>query len=268
MLMHRHEDTNETEPMIVMSPILTAHNWQKRKSRFFTCSCRKIYRVEADVGLSWDYNTKSQVYLFPIIRLKLWFLWRCETLGHFMKIGYFVNSCLIKMRILKSFCKYVAHIIVIICHINTFYFHFIDFYFNTDFLTKFCVFTVNHLEQLKDCFLKNTFKKQKSPTDLFFPKTIGSNNSFTLNESNFQVIRIAAKFEFKVTVRYDLWAKSTQLWLFKLWRWIGCIDWSRWPVNWEILGRLRAQKVIVHLFLTVSLIESNEISRFPYAHAS
>ena len=30
---------------------LTAQNWQKWKSRFLTCSCHKIYRVEA-VGLS------------------------------------------------------------------------------------------------------------------------------------------------------------------------------------------------------------------------
>ena len=60
---------------------LTAHNWQKWKSRptFLTswCDCLKISRVEA-VGL------KKPNYTFKITIWKNW---------------YFANNCLIKVRI-------------------------------------------------------------------------------------------------------------------------------------------------------------------------
>ena len=66
-------------------------------------SAIKIYREEA-VGL------KSSNYT-----LKLWFLWiLCEIWGNFLKIWYFVNNCLIKVWIWKSFRTYVTHIIVIL----------------------------------------------------------------------------------------------------------------------------------------------------------
>ena len=39
------------------------------------------------------------VYQFPIVLKKLQFLWICEIWGDFMKIWYFVNNCLIKVRI-------------------------------------------------------------------------------------------------------------------------------------------------------------------------
>ena len=54
---------------------------------------------------------------------------------------------------------------------------------------------------------ENAFKKSKNPLP-FFSKTIGSSNSFTLEQ--FQVFKIA-KFEFKVTVHYSLRAKCIQL---------------------------------------------------------
>ena len=42
---------------------LTAHNWQKWKSRFLVCSCHKIYRVEA-VGLSiFNYTSKIMIFV-------------------------------------------------------------------------------------------------------------------------------------------------------------------------------------------------------------
>ena len=72
----------------------------------------------------------------------------------------------------------------------------------------------NHLALLKDRFLKNLLLKRAKTRCLFFVKTIGSNNSFTLIENNFRCFKIA-KFEFKVTVHYSLWTKCTQLWPLK-----------------------------------------------------
>ena len=66
---------------------LTAHNWQRWKSKFLTCPYRKIYRVEA-VGLK----------MFNIL-LKLQFLCGCEIWGNFVKIWYFVNKCLICLNL-------------------------------------------------------------------------------------------------------------------------------------------------------------------------
>ena len=56
---------------------------------------------------------------------------------------------------------------------------------------------------------ENAFKKSKNMLP-FFRKTTGSNNSFTLIENNLRFFKIA-KFEFKVTVHYSLWARCTQL---------------------------------------------------------
>ena len=59
--------------------VLRAHNCQNEKvDSFHICPCRKIYRVEA-VG-----------HLFPIIHLKLWFLW-----NRLWNLGQFVNDNLI-----------------------------------------------------------------------------------------------------------------------------------------------------------------------------
>ena len=41
---------------IKASAYVTAHNWKKWKSRFLTCPCHKIDRVEA-VGLSFSNDT-------------------------------------------------------------------------------------------------------------------------------------------------------------------------------------------------------------------
>ena len=38
------------QPVVRVLPQLTAHNWQKWKSRFLTCHCHEIYREEM-VGL-------------------------------------------------------------------------------------------------------------------------------------------------------------------------------------------------------------------------
>ena len=79
-----------------------AYNWQKRKSKFFTCPCHKIYRTEA--ALVSPSNCT----------LRITILWVCEMWGNFVKNLYFFNNCLIKVKNLKSFCTYVTHIIWII----------------------------------------------------------------------------------------------------------------------------------------------------------
>ena len=58
---------------------------------------------------------------------------------------------------------------------------------------------------LKDRFLE---KMQQKPV-VFFRKTIGSNNSFTVIENNF--IFLIAEFEFKVTVHLWSMRKNTEL---------------------------------------------------------
>ena len=56
---------------------------------------------------------------------------------------------------------------------------------------------------------ENAFKRSKKTLRLFPRKTIGSIHLY--NCKQFQVFKIA-KFDFKVTVHYRLWAKYTQLW--------------------------------------------------------
>ena len=56
---------------------------------------------------------------------------------------------------------------------------------------------------------ENAYKKSLNLSPVLH-ETIDSDNSFTLIENNFKVIKIA-KFEIKVTVHYGLWAKSIQL---------------------------------------------------------
>ena len=67
---------------------LTAHNWQKWKSRFLKYPCHAICRVEA-----------VDLPFFKLYLKKIWFLWLFEIWGNFVKIWYFVNYCLIKGRI-------------------------------------------------------------------------------------------------------------------------------------------------------------------------
>ena len=55
------------------------------------CPCHKVNRVEA-VGLP----VSNYTFEFTI-------LWVCEIRGNFVKILYFVNNCLIKVRIKKTF---------------------------------------------------------------------------------------------------------------------------------------------------------------------
>ena len=67
-----------------------------------------------------------------------------------------------------------------------FCFFLIDFWSNTDFPSQFESIT-NHLA---DRFLKKMFLK-RAKTRRLFRKTIGSNNSFTLIEKQFQVFEVA-----------------------------------------------------------------------------
>ena len=52
---------------------------------------------------------------------------------------------------------------------------------------------------------ENTFKKSKKPVGFFFSQTMGSND-FLFQLKIISVFKLA-KFEFKVTVHYSLWAK-------------------------------------------------------------
>ena len=79
-------------------------------------------------------------------------------------------------------CNYLKH--------STFRFNLTDFKLNTDFPSLFCVFLPwNHLASLKDLFLKKMLIKRAKICRLFFHKTIGSDNSFTLIENNFGFLR-------------------------------------------------------------------------------
>ena len=94
---------------------------------------------------------------------------------------------------------------------TTFRFGLIDFQLNIDFTSQFYIFYRKSYNVTQRSVSKeNAFKKSKNLSP-FLRKTIGSNKSFTLIENNFRFFKIA-KFEFKVTVHYSLWAKCTQLW--------------------------------------------------------
>ena len=128
----------------------TAHNWQKWKRVFLTCSCHRIYRVEA-VGLKTS-NYTWKIMIFVDI---------CKIWGNFVKNWYFVNNCLIKVQILKYYCNYLTH--------TTFRFYIISFQVKIDFPSQFCIFyRKNHLALLKDRFLKKMILKIAKPRCLFF----------------------------------------------------------------------------------------------------
>ena len=83
----KYRVTRIERPCAHRTLLLAAHNWQKWRSRFLTCPCHTIYRVEA-------VDLKCSNYLS-----KLRFLSICENWGNFMKIWYFVANCFIKVRI-------------------------------------------------------------------------------------------------------------------------------------------------------------------------
>ena len=123
----------------------------KKKVDFFTCSCHKLYSVEA------------AVYLVPIILLKLQFLWVCEIWGNFLKNRYFVNNCLIKIWIQKSFCTYVTHMIVIVHHTHHILFllnlFLLNYRFHLSFFFCYYFLPQNHLALFKDLYLKKMLFK-------------------------------------------------------------------------------------------------------------
>ena len=74
-------------------------------------------------------------------------------------------------------CDYVQH--------TTFCFYLIDFQLNTNFPSKFCVFTVKSPSVTQRSVSRdNAFEKSKIQSPFFFLKTIAWNNSFTLIENN------------------------------------------------------------------------------------
>ena len=108
---------------------LTGGNWQKWKRVFLTCPCHEIYRDEA-VGLKSCKNTWK----------KLRYLWKCEIWGNIVKIGYFVNNCLIKAWILKILLRTCDKYNYNYLKYSTFRLNFIDFQLYIDFPFQFCVF--------------------------------------------------------------------------------------------------------------------------------
>ena len=134
---------------------------------------------------------KQLVYRFPIILLKLQFLWVYEIWGHFVKNWYFVNKCLIKVRNLKFFCTYVTHIIVIICRtphwfpLNKFQLN-IYMYYPSQFCGFFFFFfflTVkSHSVTQRSGSQENAYKKSLNSSLPHPHKTIGSDISFTIRK--------------------------------------------------------------------------------------
>ena len=144
---------------------------------------------------------------FQLYKKKIWFLWMWN-LGQFRKNRYLVNNCLIKIRMWKIplymcdsyHCNYLPH-----THIRL---YLIGFQLKRRIsLSNFAFFYRKiTLALLKDRFLKKMLLIREKSVSFFFCKTIGSNNFFYCNWKLFQVFKIA-KFEFKVTVHYSLWAK-------------------------------------------------------------
>ena len=91
-------------------------------------------------------------------------------------------------------CDYLPH--------TTFCFYLINFQFNTDFPSQFCIFFTVKSSSVTQRLVsqENAFKKSKNPL-VFFIKLWAQIVYFNCKE--FQVFKIA-KFEFKVTVRYGL----------------------------------------------------------------
>ena len=94
---------------------------------FLPCYCHKIYRVEAG-------STK-----IPIVPSKFELLWICKTWGNFLKNWYFANNCLVKVQIWEFFCTHCSYYCYYLPH-SKFCFYQINFHFNTDFRSQFCMF--------------------------------------------------------------------------------------------------------------------------------
>ena len=91
---------NKNKPWTHSTP-LNGSQLAKMKSTFLTCPCHKIYKDEA-VGL------KSYNYTFKItIFVNVW------NLVQFLENLIFFNNYIIKIRLQKSFCTYMSHIIMI-----------------------------------------------------------------------------------------------------------------------------------------------------------
>ena len=106
---------------------LTAHNWQKWKSRLLTCPCHKIYRVEA-VGLSISNNT-----LKITIFVNIWNLGQCNENLIFCQYVLKCSNLKILLHTCDTYnCDYLPHI--------TIRFYYFNFQLNINFSFKFWVF--------------------------------------------------------------------------------------------------------------------------------
>ena len=136
----------------------------------------------------------------------------------------------------------MTHTTVIVCRTPYFdRFYSIVFQWNIEFPSQFCVYrkiTYSVTQTLKDRFLKKMLLNRANPH-----KTIGS-IFFYSNWKQLQVFK-TAKFEFKVTIDYGLWAKRTQLWSRNERRWFF------WPKTIQLLSCSSFTSLhAVHLLLT------------------
>ena len=157
---------------------LMAHNWQKWKRVFLTCPCHEIYRDES-VGLkSCKYTLKITIYV------NMWSFGQfCENFILCQQLlNWSSNLKKILLHMCDTYnCDYLPH--------TAFRFNLINFQLNTAFPSQFAFFTVKSSSVTqRSVSQENVFKKSTNPSP-FFRRTIGSNNSFTLIENNFWLLR-------------------------------------------------------------------------------
>ena len=115
----------------VLFQVLTVHNRQKRKSGFLIWNCYTMYTLKAVGQLIPNCAFKSEIWV------------------NFLKIWYFVNIKLIKIKSKEPFCTCVTRIIFDYLPKNPFLLINFQCYMNLPF--QFRVFTVkNHLTLLID----------------------------------------------------------------------------------------------------------------------
>ena len=122
-------------------------------------------------------------------------------------VCYFINNCVTKVRILKSFATYATHKLVIYYRIS-----FQLTWFSVKYRFSFQILRVFHRKKSPSYTQRlvsheNACKKEQKSVAFFPRKTLGSKNFFYSNWKQFQVFKIA-KFEFNVTVHYGWWGKK------------------------------------------------------------
>ena len=150
-----------TSQWVLIYKGITAHNWQKWKSRFLTCHCHEIYREEA-VGLKSfqlcfeNYNFCEYVKFGAIS-------WKFDILS----ITALKLNLTLLLHICDSFkCDYLPH--------TKFRFHLIDLQLNIDFPSQFCIFYRKiTLSYSKIGFSRKWYLLRRAKTCCLFPQSYG-----------------------------------------------------------------------------------------------